>query len=102
MSLQDSKAVPQTEMGERLSAGSRYTFVWVEFEACAFWRQFSVSAFTMSTLQRGVEGRTVHGVGIRETPRMLLIAFFPKESQEHIKHRWQCDGGECECKGGDN
>lgn len=98
----DSKAVPHTEMGERLSAGSRLTFVWVEFGACAFWRQCSVSAFTISTLQRGMEGRTVHGVGIRETPCMLLIAFFPKESQKHIKYRWQCDGGEGECEGGDN
>lgn len=95
----DFKAEPHTEIRERLRAGSRYTFVWVELEAWAFWRQFSVSAFTISTLQRGMEGRTVHGVGTRETPACYSLHFFPKESQEHIKHRWQCDGGEGECKG---
>lgn len=45
------QGVPQTEIRECLSPGSCYTFVWVELEACAFWRHFFVSAFTISTLK---------------------------------------------------
>lgn len=38
-------------------------------------------------------------MGIRETSVCHSLHFFPKESQEHRKHRWQRDGGEGECKG---
>lgn len=36
--------------------GSCYTFVWVEFQARAFWKHFFLSAFAMSTL-KGRDGR---------------------------------------------
>lgn len=46
--------------------GSCCTFIWVEFQACAFGRHFFVSAFTISTLE-GRDGR--EGLSLRRNQR---------------------------------
>lgn len=68
-------------------------------EACAFWRHFFVSAFTISSLK----GRAGRGdstrCGNQRDSSTPLTAFFPKKSQEHTKHRWCRDGGRVSVSG---